>query len=86
MSAKSKHPQPPQPSEETKINTMRKQHPDDTGAQAKMPHEKDQSVGEVSSQPSPAMKQAHTDLQRGLVDTDARSVDGRPKGSKPSSA
>lgn len=86
MSDKNKHPHQPQPSEGTKINTTRKQHPDDTGAQAKMPHEKDQSVGEVSPQPSPAMEQAHADLQRGLVDTDARGVDGRPKGSKPSSA
>ena len=72
----------PQPSEETKIDTTRKQHPQDPGQQAKMPHEKDQSLGEVSNQPSPEMEQAHADLRRGLVDTDARAPDGRPKGDK----
>lgn len=73
----------PQPSDETKIDTTRKQHPADPGTQAKMPHEKDQSVGETSSEPAPEMEQAHADLKRGLVDTDARGADGRPKGSKP---
>lgn len=72
----------PQSHETTEIDTTRKQHPSDSGAQAKMPHEKDQSVGEVSDQPSPEMAQAHADLKRGLVDTDARGVDGRPKADK----
>ncbi|GAB2816903.1 hypothetical protein GCM10027276_17480 [Comamonas piscis] len=77
-----KDPHTPPNSEETKVNTTRKQQPHDPGTQAKMPHEKDQSVGETSQQPSPEMEQAHTDLKRGLVDTDARAPDGRPKGSK----
>lgn len=72
----------PPVSEETKINTTRKQQPHDPGSQAKMPHEKDQSVGETSKQPAPEIAQAHADLKRGLVDTDARATDGRPKGSK----
>ena len=74
----------PPASDKTKINTTRKQQPHDTGSQAKMPHEKDQSVGETSPEPSPEMEQAHTDLKRGLIDTDARAPDGRPKASKPS--
>jgi hypothetical protein len=31
---------------------------------------------------SPEMEQAHNDLKRGLVDTDARASDGRPLGSR----
>lgn len=76
----------PQAHDTTEIDTTRKQQPSDSGAQAKMPHEKDQSIGEVSEQPPPEMEQAHADLKRGLVDTDARAVDGRPKGDKTAAA
>ncbi|MGE8448866.1 hypothetical protein ACQYWY_01400 [Comamonas sediminis] len=72
----------PPPSEETQINTTRKQHPQDPGVHAKMPHERDQSVGEVNPEPSPPIEQAHQDLKDGLVDTDERAADGRPQGSK----
>ncbi|MEJ5152362.1 hypothetical protein [Comamonas sp. MYb396] len=72
----------PPASDKTNVDTTRKQQPHDPGSQAKMPHEKDQSVGETSQEPSPEMEQAHADLKRGLVDTDARAPDGRPKGSK----
>ena len=70
------------PSSETKIDTTRKQLPSDPGNAAKLPHERDQSVNMTDGKPDPDMKQAHKDLQRGLVDTDARGADGKPLGSK----
>ena len=55
---------------ETTINTTRKQQPSDPGAAAKLPHERDQSVDMTQDTPHPEMKQAYSDLQRGLKDTD----------------
>ena len=71
---------PPQP--EPDIDTTRKQQPDDPDQAAKLPHERDQSVNMTDHIPSPEMQQAHADLQKGLVDTDARGSDGKPLGSQ----
>lgn len=62
------------------INTQSKQTPADTGNEAKLPHERDQSVNMTDHQPDPQMQQAHRDLKKGLVDTDARGADGKPLG------
>lgn len=68
------------PSSEARIDTTRKQQPEDKSAQAKLPHERDQSPGATSDEIHPEMKQAHEDLKNGLKDTDARGKDGRPLG------
>lgn len=68
------------PSRETRINTQRPQRPSDAGNQGKLPHERDQSVAVTAPKPTPEMQQAHRDLQKGLVDTDARDADGKPLG------
>ena len=39
-------------------------------ASAKLPHERDESVGMTDGNPSEPMQQAHSDLSRGLQDTD----------------
>ena len=39
-------------------------------ASAKLPHERDESVGMTDGNPSEPMQQAHRDLSRGLQDTD----------------
>lgn len=70
-----------QPSE-AQIDTTREQHPDDPSKAAKLPHERDQSLGATSDEIHPEMKQAHEDLKNGLKDTDARGKDGRPLGTK----
>lgn len=62
------------------IDTQTAQHPDDASNAAKLPHERDQSVNMTDQAPSPAMQQAHRDLQKGMVDTDARGADGKPLG------
>ena len=62
------------------INTQQPQSPSDAGAAAKLPHERDQSVNMTDHTPSPEMQQAHHDVQRGMVDTDARNADGTPAG------
>ena len=69
-------------SQETKVDITRKQSPNDPGSAAKLPHERDQSVNMTDGNPAPEMEQAHKDLKRGLVDTDARGADGKPLGSK----
>lgn len=73
---------PPPNSAEVQITTTTKQKPSDPGNAAKLPHERDQSVNMTDGEPSPEMKQAHKDIERGLVDTDARGSDGKPLGSK----
>ncbi|WP_284337922.1 hypothetical protein [Comamonas sp. NoAH] len=65
---------------ETQIDTTRRQTPGDPGASGKLPHERDQSVNMTDQTPSPDMQQAHRDLKKGLVDTDARGTDGKPLG------
>ena len=62
------------------INTQAQQTPGDSGNAAKLPHERDQSVNMTDQQPAPEMQQAHRDLQKGMVDTDARGADGKPLG------
>lgn len=71
----------PKPTEaEPQIDTTRKQHPTDTGAQGKLPHERDESVNMTDQHPAPEMQQAHRDVKKGLVNTDERATDGRPLG------
>ena len=41
-----------------------------TGSAAKLPHERDESVGMTGGIGSEPMQQAHRDLSRGLQDTD----------------
>jgi hypothetical protein len=62
------------------IDTQTPQHPGDASNAAKLPHERDQSVNMTDATPSPEMQQAHRDVQKGLVDTDARGADGKPLG------
>jgi hypothetical protein len=40
------------------------------GARAKMPHERDETVGMTGGVPSGKMQQAHRDVTRGVQDTD----------------
>lgn len=40
----------------------------------RLPHEHDESADSQTSEPRPEMKQAHADLERGLVDTDRSPV------------
>ena len=62
------------------INTQTQQSPADSSNAAKLPHERDQSVNMTDHEPAPEMQQAHRDLKKGLVDTDARGADGKPLG------
>ena len=41
-----------------------------------MPHERDQSSGDVASAPDPIIQQAKRDLDAGQVDTDMRATPG----------
>jgi hypothetical protein len=41
-----------------------------------LPHERDQAADSTASAPDPAMKQAHEDLKKGMVDTDMRATPG----------
>lgn len=41
-----------------------------------LPHERDQASDSTASAPDPAMKQAHEDLKKGMVDTDMRATPG----------
>ena len=45
--------------------------------QAKLPHERDESIGGTTTEPSAPMQQAFEDLARGLVDTDRGAEVGR---------
>ncbi|MDO9004406.1 MAG: hypothetical protein Q7V20_13220 [Aquabacterium sp.] len=40
----------------------------------RLPHEHDESADSQTSEPRPEMKQAHADIERGLVDTDRSPV------------
>ena len=79
---------PPHPTTDTAasqaphINTQRKQRPSDAEAASKLPHERDASIDMTAPQPDPVMQQAHRDLKKGLVDTDARAADGTPLSSR----
>jgi hypothetical protein len=42
----------------------------DTKRAPKLPHERDESTDAMASAPRKRIKQAHDDLERGLVDTD----------------
>lgn len=74
----------PTPSKPTapssQVDTTTPQQPSDPGAAGKLPHERDQSVNMTDQTPAPKMQQAHQDLQKGLVNTDARAADGTPLG------
>ena len=76
----SQAPQTPAAAPAASVNTQAPQTAADTSAQAKLPHERDQSINMTDAQPCAHMQQAHQDLQRGLVDTDARGADGKPLG------
>ncbi len=67
---------------EVQVDTAQKQKPGDPENQAKLPHERDQSINMTDQKADPQMQQAHKDLARGLEDTDARGADGTPLGSK----
>ena len=55
---------------------VQNQPPRKVGGTPKLPHERDQSEGEVASQPDPKIKQAKKDLDAGLVDTDMHATPG----------
>lgn len=63
-----------------RIDTTEPQPADAPGHQGKLPHERDESVDMTDQTPSPRIQQGHRDLQKGLVNTDARAADGRPLG------
>lgn len=44
----------------------------------KLPHERDESVDMTHGAPNERVQQAYADIERGLVDTDARGASGRP--------
>ncbi len=46
------------------------------GAGLPMPHERDESVGQVAAAPDPVIRQAFADLEAGRVDTDLRATPG----------
>lgn len=48
----------------------------DAGVGLALPHEHDESIGEVNPRPDPTIAQAHRDLEAGQVDTDLRSTPG----------
>jgi len=48
----------------------------DAGAGLALPHERDESTGQVAAQPDPVIVQAHKDMEGGLVDTDLRATAG----------
>jgi len=73
---------PPSSPVETQVDTTRQDKPGDPANQAKLPHERDESIDMTDDKVDPEMKQAHSDLARGLEDTDARGADGKPLGSK----
>jgi hypothetical protein len=50
--------------------------PLDADAALRLPHERDEAVGEVAPQPDPVMVRAKRDIDAGLVDTDMRATPG----------
>lgn len=63
-----------------RVNTTQPQPADAPGHAGKLPHERDESVTMTNQTPHPEMQQAHKDVKKGLVNTDARAADGRPLG------
>ncbi|WP_455555116.1 hypothetical protein [Comamonas sp.] len=63
-----------------RIDTTTPQDSDAPGHTGKLPHERDESVTMTNQTPHPEIQQAHRDLKKGLVNTDARAADGRPLG------
>lgn len=74
------HHHPGAPIAQVRIDTTTAQPADAQGNAAKLPHERDESVDMTNQTPHPQMQQAHRDLKKGLVNTDARAADGRPLG------
>ena len=68
--------------DEAKVNLAKKSDAAAPGNESQLPHERDQSLHATSSNTHPEIEQAHKDLKKGLVDTDARAKDGRPLGSR----
>lgn len=68
--------------DEAKVNLAKKGDLSTPGNESMLPHERDQSMHPTGGIAHPEMKQAHIDLKKGLVDTDARAKDGRPIGSR----
>lgn len=67
---------------DVEVDTTSQQTPSNPGSSAKLPHERDQSIGATRKDPHPEVQQAFKDVKRGLENTDARGTDGRPRGSK----
>ncbi len=57
------------------VNTTQ---PENSTTAPKLPHERDESVDMTHGEPSEAIRQAYTDIEHGLQDTDARDESGRP--------
>lgn len=47
-----------------------------TGIRLPLPHERDESTGQVATRPDPVIEQAYKDIEAGLVDTDLRAIPG----------
>ena len=45
-------------------------------------HGRTEDAAAAQDEPTPKMQQAYEDVEKGLVDTDARGASGRPLGSK----
>ncbi|WP_417284002.1 hypothetical protein [Comamonas sp.] len=82
MNAKAKDQRSVANPDEVKVNLAHKSSASAPGNQAQLPHERDQSLHATGNRVHPEMQQAHQDLKKGLVDTDARAKDGRPLGSR----
>ena len=67
---------------EVTVNTKSDPHKKSQDPSVKLPHERDESANTTGSKEHPEMKQAFSDIKRGLKDTDERGKDGRPLGSK----
>ena len=68
--------------DEAKVNLAKKSDAAAPGNESQLPHERDQSLHSTSVNTHPVIEQAHKDLKKGLVDTDARASDGRPLASR----
>lgn len=72
----------PAPQEKTRLHQETVNTNADTSKGRKLPHERDESTGSTRDTQHPEMKQAHDDVNKGLLDTDARGPDGKPLGPK----
>ena len=68
--------------DEVKVSLVDKNNSATPGHKSKLPHERDESPHATDEKIHPEGAQAHSDLKKGLVDTDARAADGRPLGSR----